>query len=482
VIETIEGRWAPEGGRKIDLVFRTIGERTSDLALQLALQHVRPNRAFVLRDITPFALTVRKMLEIEHDCSHVVHMDADCLILEDMRPFLDQNTFPYVDCYVHDRFRGRIHCGVHITGIDVVRKMAELQEPEEDLAYVLRPESRLRNLALASLGCEKQLKGFHILHDHFQRYTDIFAKYALRELRSRGEFHKKRLEGSMNRWGEGPDLDVARHAVRHAAEAVPADAKPKFVERYIHNLPYIAEIELRKMGLSQSGQVTMQEVEAAVNADPTNLGKRNDRSKVFGLGLSRTGTRSLSAALHVLGFDTLHYPTDQATLETLMRGDVKFPALDHYDGMTDITVSPYFEDLDQTYPGSKFILTVRDEEGWLRSCSNHWTGRPAFEETEEPERKVHLEIRRFLRAAVYGSYEFHPERFVRTMRRHVDNVKRYFADRPNDLLVLDIAGGDGYEKLAPFLGCPLPTQPFPHKGKRLGEKMAERMNVLEIDD
>ena len=147
-------------------------------------------------------------------------------------------------------------------------------------------------------------------------------------------------------------------------------------------------------------------------------------------------------------------------IETFVRGDARFPQLDDYDGLTDITVAPYFEDLDRLYPESKFVLTVREEAGWLKSCKNHWTGRSAFDAGDgSDEHKTHMEIRRFLRAAVYASYDFEPERFVRTYRRHVENVKRYFADRPNDLLVLDITKGEGYEKLAPFLGVPVPTKP-----------------------
>lgn len=489
IVQTLEGDWAPPGGRKVELVFRTVGERTSDLAMELAIKHVKPNRVHILRDVKPFARAVRRMLELPHDCSHIVHMDADCLILEDMRPFLNHNDLPYVDCYVRDRFRGRIHCGVHITAIDVVRKMRDIPDPTDDLAFVLRPESRLRNLALIDLGHEKQLKTFHILHDHFQRYTDIWAKYALRELRSRGEFHKKRLASAMVKWGGGLDLDVARNAVDHAAQLVPLDAKPKIVDLYIRNLPYTAEVEVKKMGLNQSGQVTMQEVEKAMSEDMANLGPTTKRTKVFGLGLSRTGTRSLTAGLHVLGFDTIHYPTDKAALDTLVRGDARFPHLEHYDGMTDITVSPYFEDLDRNYPGSKFILTVREETGWLKSCRNHWTGRSAFEvfdgeagTPEAEEHKTHMEIRRFLRASIYAGYEFNEERFRRANRQHVERVMHYFRDRPDDLLVLKIAEGEGFEKLAPFLGVATPTQPFPHKGKRLSERMAEKISNLEVDD
>ncbi|GAB4206018.1 MAG: hypothetical protein OHK0013_22320 [Sandaracinaceae bacterium] len=472
-ITSFDGPGCP-GGKPIELVFRTVGERTSDLALELAIRAIRPTKVHVIRNVRPFSRAVQRMLRLPHTSSHVVHVDADCLILEDMRPFLETNDLPYVDCYVNDRFRGRIHCGVHITSVQVLRAMREQPEPVDDLRYVLRPESRLRNLALTKLGLEKQLASFHILHDHFQRYTDIFHKYALRELRSRDDEHQKRLDHAMRKWGRSTDVDVARRAVAHARTHVPRDASPAEIDAYIRELPEIAEAEVRAMGLVQAGTLTMDEVNRAMEADPVGLGPPTTRKpKVFGLGLSRTGTRSLTAALHLLGWDTIHYPTDRATLETLMRGDVRFPHLDRYDGITDITVSPYYEDLDRTYPGSKFVLTVRDEESWLRSCANHWSGRPAYQEGEGEDHAIHMEIRRFLRAAVYASDDFEPERFRRAYRRHVENVTRYFADRPGDLLVLAITQGEGFEKLAPFLGVPAPSVPFPHKGKKLSERMSK---------
>ncbi len=483
VVRTLEGDFAPKGSKHIELVFRSVGERTSALALELAIQNVKPQRVHVIEDVKPFALAVRRMLELPHatdpssPCSHVVHMDADCLILEDMRPFLDANTLPYVDCYVQDRFRGRIHCGVHVTRADVVRMMATVPVPKDDLPYVLRPESRLRNLALAELGLEKQLKSFHILHDHFQDLADIFAKYALRELRSRTEFQRKRLDASMSKWGAGADLDVARHAVAHAARVVPPGAKPKHVEAYIQNLPQIAHEELSAMGLADQGSFGRAELERALASDRS-LAARRPPPKIFGLGLSRTGTRSLTAALHVLGIDTVHYPIDRGTLETLRRGDGRFPLLDHYDGITDITTVPCFETLDRLHPGAKFILTTRDEASWLKSCKTHWGGRPPLEGGLGDEHRVQMEVRRLLRDAVYGGYEFDATRFLHARRAHHERVMHHFRDRPNDLLVLDLVGGDRWEKLAAFLGLEIPTHPFPHKGKKLSEKLAS----LEIDD
>ncbi|GAB4212209.1 MAG: hypothetical protein OHK0013_34730 [Sandaracinaceae bacterium] len=482
VVRTLEGDHAPPGSRHVELVFRSVGERTSALALELAIRHIRPQRVHVVEGVKPFSLAVRRMLELPHardprsPCSHVVHMDADCLILEDMRPFLDANELPYVDCYVRDRFRGRIHCGVHITRADVVRMMAAVPVPKDDLPYVLRPESRLRNLALAELGLEKQLRTFHILHDHFQHYPDIFAKYALRELRSRTEFQRKRLEASMARWGEGADLDVARRAVAHAARVVPPDAKPKHVEAYIQNLPQIAAEELEAMGLSHQPPLEMAEVERAIAADPE-LGAPRPRPKVFGVGLSRTGTRSLTAALHVLGIDTVHYPADAATLATLERGDGRFPLLAHYDGITDITTIPALEQLDRLHPGAKFVLTVRDEASWLRSLKKQWQGCEPRRSQDDTSCIQHV-LHTFLVRRVYGGDDFEAGRFARVRREHLERVQRHFAGRPGDLLVLDIVGGEGWERLAPFLGLEVPTQPFPHKGKKLSEKLAS----LEVDD
>ncbi|OON82741.1 sulfotransferase family protein [Streptomyces tsukubensis] len=191
---------------------------------------------------------------------------------------------------------------------------------------------------------------------------------------------------------------------------------------------------------------------------------RTRPAKVFGLGLSRTGTRSLTAALGTLGRDTLHYPTDRAALDTLTRGDARFPHLDHYAGMTDITVVPYFRELDRIWPESKFVLTLRDDASWLRSCRRHWAEHPVDVPATDEKGHVYLQVKRFLRAAVYSSHDFSADRFTMVHRLHVESVTRYFEGREDDLLIMNLGAGDGYEQLAPFLGVPAPHEAFPHVG------------------
>ena len=50
----------------------------------------------MIRNVKPFALAVQRTLTIAYQCSHVVCVDADCLILEDLRQFLDANELLFV--------------------------------------------------------------------------------------------------------------------------------------------------------------------------------------------------------------------------------------------------------------------------------------------------------------------------------------------------------------------------------------------------
>ncbi|MCA9564145.1 MAG: hypothetical protein KC561_11685, partial [Myxococcales bacterium] len=312
--------------KRVDLVFRTVGERTSQVALELAREAIQPDNEYVIDNVMPFSKAVNEQLQIDHKADTVVYVDADCLILENMRPFLEWSDAPYTDCYVQDRFRGRIHCGVHITRSDVVQEMRDVAPPAGDLAYVLRPESRLRNLAMRRLRANKAFKGFKILHDYHQSHKSIFEKYALRELRSRTPNQRARLEGAMRDWNGEADFKVARSAIQHASECVDPNACPDTVAEYIENLPNLAREEVPKLGLPNQEAFHVDHI-----GHPFEHGHR---PKVFGLGLSRTGTRSLTAALHVLGWDTVHYPTDPRTLQDLMRGDGDFHLLNHFDGLT----------------------------------------------------------------------------------------------------------------------------------------------------
>ena len=167
---------------------------------------------------------------------------------------------------------------------------------------------------------------------------------------------------------------------------------------------------------------------------------RAPRQKVFGIGLSRTGTKSLDRAFSVLGYRSDHFSTHLLHLEGgALSLDMRKVAA--YDALTDITAALFFRELDEAFPGSKFVLTVRDSDGWLRSCRNHF---PPLELGVWPygDAKV-LELRR----RVYASDSFDSDRFLAAYHAHAEAVRRYFAPRPESLLVLDVCSGDGWGPL-----------------------------------
>ena len=96
--------------------------------------------------------------------------------------------------------------------------------------------------------------------------------------------------------------------------------------------------------------------------------------KIFGIGLSRTGTKSLTSALETLGLKISHFPTDRRTFKELYSGHYNLSILGDVDGITDVTVAPYYAQLEKVFPDALFILTEREKEA--TSFIHHWSGSP----------------------------------------------------------------------------------------------------------
>jgi hypothetical protein len=183
--------------------------------------------------------------------------------------------------------------------------------------------------------------------------------------------------------------------------------------------------------------------------------------KIFGIGLSKTGTKSLSEALTQLGYRTAHYlehRTEQRGQSTWFAGDFASDCLPGYDAAVDLPIPIFYPQLDERYPGSKFILTVRDPLAWLISVQRHWERLTITEDSRG-------RYRQMVRLAMYGTHGFSESRMRHVYETHVRNVHSYFRARPKDLLVLDICAGEGWEKLCAFLDRPQPQLPFPWLNK-----------------
>ncbi len=148
-----------------------------------------------------------------------------------------------------------------------------------------------------------------------------------------------------------------------------------------------------------------------------------------------------------------------------MYGDFREDVLSEFDACSDIPAAIYFRELDKRYPGSKFILTTRDEQGWLESTRDWWGKTP-------PSSKNTL-FRDMVRLATYGSAAYCNDRFLRRYREHVSQVRDYFSQTPDSLLELDVSDNDKWNKLSAFLGIQQPDIEYPHvRSPNLGEFQA----------
>jgi len=189
------------------------------------------------------------------------------------------------------------------------------------------------------------------------------------------------------------------------------------------------------------------------------------QGKIFGIGLSRTGTQSLALALQALGYHVKHWCMHMADCH-------------NHDATLDIGTAMRFPVLDKLYPGSKFIYTVRDRESWLDSCERWWQEHRAL--VRIPPVNDAQAIQMEQEHEVYGSWEFDRDLWNAVYNAHDQRVRTHFENRPHDILIMDICNGEGWEKLLPFLG--FGEVPFPCKNRGpLPEESADYLsNNMEV--
>lgn len=182
-------------------------------------------------------------------------------------------------------------------------------------------------------------------------------------------------------------------------------------------------------------------------------------TRIFGIGMHKTATTSLHTALTILGYDSAHWKTAHwaKAIWNEMIIQEKSPTVEGHYAVCDLPITLLYKELDAVYPGSKFILTVRDEDKWLQSVKNHWD--PAL----NPYRKAWNKdpFTHKIHKIVYGRKDFDPEVMLERYRRHNAEVKEYFRGRWSDLLVMNSDLGEGWRELCGFLKKPIPGVAYP---------------------
>jgi len=186
--------------------------------------------------------------------------------------------------------------------------------------------------------------------------------------------------------------------------------------------------------------------------------------KVCCVGFQKTGTTSLAVALTRLGFGVgssiprilSEVPFDTADPASDIKRITR-EVLDGVDAIQDSPCAKLYRELDDWFPGSKFILTVRPEDEWYQSMVKYFKND-----------KTNV-IRRWM----YGvdSIVRNEEAFKKVYRDTNNAIIDYFSQRPDDFALMDLRKSGWYE-LVNFLG-PEFLPPFPHANKA-GERKRKR--------
>lgn len=176
-------------------------------------------------------------------------------------------------------------------------------------------------------------------------------------------------------------------------------------------------------------------------------------SKIFIIGLPRTGTTSLCAALLNWHYQVAHTAYINATFE---QADV-------------LADTPIFHDyplLDVIYPNSRFIYLIRSFDSWLPSIRQLLTR--MLVNLNRDDGGFNPIIKRVY-GAVFGDLtadKIADDAYLfACYHQHQQQVETYFQTRCNDLLTLDISEVDSYQRLAAFLHQPILVDRFEHHNR-----------------
>jgi len=141
---------------------------------------------------------------------------------------------------------------------------------------------------------------------------------------------------------------------------------------------------------------------------------------VIGLGLPRTGTKSLAKALNILGFSGYHYCSMNKEMKSYNRTEVKEADI------FDITTY-YYRSYEMLFNKDYYyILTNRNKESWLKSCA-----------------------------------KFDPDPTIPDIEVYKNDVVKFFNKNNGKLLVLDLENAFKWNQLCSFLNKEIPVCDYP---------------------
>ena len=192
------------------------------------------------------------------------------------------------------------------------------------------------------------------------------------------------------------------------------------------------------------------------------LGMNLENKKIFNVGLPKTGTSSFEAAMTSLDYRVIKAGWGGWWYNHLWKR-TSFPH-DNWDCLSNFA-EWHFEQLDRRYPDAKFVLTLRDIDGWCNSVSMQLR-RDAKDDFHRKKmgqryRKIYIDV--------FRSLTYHESHFKQLFLEHQEKVCNYCEPMGEErFLILRLEDNDKMKKLCKFLGKSYSHQKYPHEHKTLG--------------
>lgn len=211
--------------------------------------------------------------------------------------------------------------------------------------------------------------------------------------------------------------------------------------------------------------------------------------KVFCVGANKTATTSLRDVLVRLGYKVPNTQLQERTIGNSLRQGDYSPLkrlVRKYDAFKDIpfSIEQNYAILDALFPNQKFILTVRDPDAWFDSLVAFHKKVFGFDSVSQVDEDF---VRNQMHYVEADYMHEHSKRIVtrfnstdETIRfdwsrlydkgyrvsqylKRNEDIIRFFFNRPEQLLVIDLTREKDTSKIIDFLGLPLKfVSPVPH--------------------
>lgn len=201
------------------------------------------------------------------------------------------------------------------------------------------------------------------------------------------------------------------------------------------------------------------------------------KQKIFCIGRNKTGTTSLARAFKDLGYPVGNQRKAELLLDDYIRKDF-IPIIKYCRSAQVFQDIPFsypelYKVLDQAYPGSKFILTVRDSpEQWYQSLVRYHSklfGRGQVPTADDLRKAAYVYPGWIWKAnrAVYSTPEDDPynkEILIQHYLEYNQDVQDYFSDK-DCLLTINVSEKGAYQKFCEFIGVKPLADDFPWENK-----------------